>query len=94
VKVNLSGVSLPQGLDPKIGNLYAGKGGRNGPAYWLVIARTPSKGCVLLGLDSAGDVVSAANYNSYAMKDRLLLGVVAGIDELTFDIEDLSGGDA
>lgn len=92
MKVNLSGVGLPQGLDPKIGNLYAGKGGRNGPAYWLVVARTPSKGCVLLGLDSSGDIVSSANYNSHAMKDRLLLGVVSGIDELTFDIDGLSGG--
>jgi len=94
VKVNLSGVSLPQGLEPKIGNLYAGKGGRSAPAYWLVIARTPSKGCVLLGLDSSGDVVSSANYNSYAMKDRLLLGVVTGIDELSFEIQELSGGAA
>lgn len=94
MKVNINGVSLPQGLDPKIGNLYAGKGGRNGPAYWLVIARTPSKGCVLLGLDSSGQVVSSTNYNSHAIKDRMLLGFVNGIDSLSFDLESTNGGAA
>lgn len=92
MKVDISGVALPQGLEPKIGNLYAGKGGRNGPAYWLVVARTSSKGCVLLGLDSSGQVVSSANYNSYALKDRMLLGFVGGIDSLSFDLESIGGG--
>lgn len=87
MRVDLSRVPVPVGSEPEVGNLYIAKGGRGSTAYWLVVARTPSNGCVLLGLDSLGVVVSSANYNSHAVKDRPLVGRVPGLDQLQFLME-------
>jgi hypothetical protein len=87
MKVDLNGIALPQGLDPVVGNLYVAKGGRGNTAYWLVIALNSTNGCVMLGLDPNGNVVSSASYNRYVMKTRQLVGFVKDLDKLVFELE-------
>lgn len=75
MKVNL-GECPPQYRDGvQVGDVYPAKGGRGDTRYWLVLAITNSdRAAHMLGLDSAGEVVSTQTYGIHAIEDRQRIG--------------------
>ena len=77
--------------EPKVGNIYRSKGGRD-TKFWLLVAIKPSTAPILrsgtaclLGLDENGNIVSAQSYGVHAIRHREVIGHV-NIEELKFNV--------
>lgn len=75
--------------EPKVGNLYRSKGGRD-TKFWLLVAIKPttaplirSNTACLLGLDDDNNIVSAQSYGIHALRHREVIGYV-NIEEIRF----------
>ena len=71
---------LPQDALPKpprVGDLYAAKGGNGTTALWLMVSESATgQSGHYLGLDDQGAIVSTASYNNHAMLSRAVVGRV------------------
>lgn len=65
-----------------IGKVFK-KGGGKYPGYWIVVGLTPSRGCICMGVDKAGVLVSAANYQPYYVAGKREIAKVK-VDEIRF----------
>ena len=75
--------------EPRVGNLYRSKGGRD-TRFWLWVSIKPtscptlrSNTACLLGLDEDYNIVSAQSYGIHALRHREVIGHV-NIEELRF----------
>ena len=71
---------------PAVGDVYRAKGGRGATKFFVVAAITGQMAHAL-GLDADGNIVSTTSYATYVFAERNLVGRVAGLDELTLNIE-------
>ena len=75
--------------EPRVGNLYRSKGGRD-TRFWLLISIKPtscpklrSDTACLLGLDDDYNIVSAQSYGIHALRHREVIGYI-DIEEIRF----------
>ena len=69
----------------QVGHVYSSKNHRV-TRYWLVLS-VRGNTAHLLGLDATGEVVTTTSYGVHALDGRALVGVVKGLEELSFSIE-------
>lgn len=69
--------------EPKVGNLYRSKGGRD-TKFWLLLSIKPgTTSACCLGLDENRNVVSAQTYATYALERREVIGRI-NVEDIKF----------
>lgn len=91
MKFNLSDIPPHERPDtPKVGNLYAAKGGQR-VCYWCLVAVSPTgQSGHYLGLDDQGEICSTASYAHHGMTTRRVVGFV-DVSSLVLDVEHQDG---
>ena len=76
---------------PCVGNVYAAQGGKkDGTRFWVILA-IRGDGCVLLGINNQGEIISTQGYYTHVMVAKPLIGWCPGVMDLNLEIEGIPG---
>ena len=76
---------------PCEGNVYAAQGGKkDGTRFWVILA-IRWDGCVLLGINTQGEIISTQGYSTHVMAAKPLIGWCPGVMDLNLEIEGIPG---
>ncbi len=72
----------------RVGNVYPVKGGYGTRAKHMMVLLTITKDniCLLMVLNKDGEPVGVTHYAVTAMDDRMPIGFVPGVADMTFDV--------
>ena len=86
-----TGPRPPVDAGVQVGDVYQARGGgATAPDFWLVVSVRNST-CSVLGFKAHGDIVSAQSYSTSAFQERMRVGVVEGLSDLTMTVQWLGG---
>ena len=78
--------------DPKVGNVYPCRGGRNlkyGYMMILIAVNDSSRMCYFVLVDKQGDIVGVNSYAMHYVEDLSPIAFVPGIDSMEFTMRSL-----
>ena len=74
---------------PKVGDMYAAKGGRGDTKVWLVAA-VRGETMHMLGLTKKGEIVSTSSFGAHAMEYRPIIGFSPEFRDARFKVSSLT----
>jgi hypothetical protein len=76
--------------EPVVGNVYPVRGGTGAKkGYMQIVVAMTETGCILLTIDSDGNVVSGSSYGRHYIAEKTPIAFCPGIEELSFEVRSI-----